>query len=183
MLRFVAAKNTDNLGLFVHRRLKLRMQALRSPLNTKQTVQQFKVCPRGRGDLRGCIYKVSTPCVFNLGKLRQTNEITIICVFSSLCGEGDRTIKRPKRATIVQLSSLFWNGTHADNDLQRRSRKYLRQSDARAAVLLEGVEISLSITIHSIPFHCFREEVKNVSIRCQGGHLCFPISQKNTHTL
>ena len=102
--------------------------------------------------------------------------------------------------TIVHLSTCFENRTHADNDqpkkklkpgggcwvhdscqvllnsiqqLQRRSRKCLSQSETGETILLfpssnpppnllENVEILLPIKFHWIPFSCSREEVENV---------------------
>ena len=72
---------------------------------------------------------------------------------------------------------------------QRRSRKCLSQSEARAAILffpigpkntnlVEDVEILLPV---KFPWILFRGEVEKMSqpIRGQGGHLVFPIGLKN----
>ena len=69
--------------------------------------------------------------------------------------------------------------------LQRRSRKCLRQSEARAAILffpigpkntnlVEGVEILLPLKFRWIPFSGFRGEVENVSANQRPGRpFCF----------
>ena len=69
---------------------------------------------------------------------------------------------------------------------QRRSRKCLSQSEARAAILffpigpkntnfIEDVEILLPVKFRWIPFSGFREEVENVSAnQRQGRPSCFP---------
>ena len=76
---------------------------------------------------------------------------------------------------------------------QRRSRKCLGQSEARAAILffrlaqkntnlVEGVEILLPGKFRWIPFSGFRGEVENVSANQRlGRHLDFPIGLKNTN--
>ena len=76
---------------------------------------------------------------------------------------------------------------------QRRSRKCLGQSEARAAILffqlaqkntnlVEGVEILLPGKFRWIPFSGFRGEVENVSAKQRlGRHLDFPIGLKNTN--
>ena len=77
----------------------------------------------------------------------------------------------------VSLNSVLW--------FQRRSRKCLSQSEAKAAILFfrlarktqtwwEDVEILLPIKFRWIPFSCFRGEVENVSANQRPGRpFCF----------
>ena len=78
----------------------------------------------------------------------------------------------------VSLNSVQW--------FQRRSRKCLSQSEARAAIvfpigpnntnLVEDVEILLHVKIHWIPFSGFRGEVENVSANQRSGRpSCFSV--------
>ena len=75
---------------------------------------------------------------------------------------------------------------------QRRSRKWLSQSEARAAILfsvgpkntnlVEDVEILLPVKFRWIPFNGFRGEVENVSANQRTGRpSCFSDRPKNTN--
>ena len=79
----------------------------------------------------------------------------------------------------------YWVSLNSVQRFQRRSRKYLSQSEARAAILffwlarkntnlVEDVEILLPIKFCWIPFSGFRGEVENVSANQRPGRpSCF----------
>ena len=53
---------------------------------------------------------------------------------------------------------------------------------SKNTILVEDVEILLSVKFRHIPFSSFKGEVENVSAdRGQDGHLVFPIGPKNTN--